>query len=70
MHTGTKRLFGIIPDRDDKGIFRMIFGLHEDLITALPDSFLAFRPLVDVLPSIPFLFFLLAFFWQASVGFR
>merc|ERR1719401_2842851 len=36
----------------------------------LPDEFVAFAPIVDVLPILPFFFFLLAFLWQASVGFR
>mmetsp|Transcript_31720 Transcript_31720/g.91019 ORF Transcript_31720/g.91019 Transcript_31720/m.91019 type:complete len:110 (+) Transcript_31720:81-410(+) len=36
----------------------------------LPDEFVAFAPIVDVLPVLPFFFFLLAFLWQASVGFR
>ena len=30
----------------------------------------AFRPIVDIMPAIPVLFLLLAFVWQASVGFR
>jgi len=36
----------------------------------LPDEFVIFAPIVDVLPLIPVFFFLLAFLWQASVGFR
>mmetsp|Transcript_18739 Transcript_18739/g.36082 ORF Transcript_18739/g.36082 Transcript_18739/m.36082 type:complete len:102 (+) Transcript_18739:82-387(+) len=36
----------------------------------LPEEFVIFAPIVDVLPSIPFFFLLLAFLWQASVGFR
>jgi len=36
----------------------------------LPEAYAPFDPLVDVLPIIPFLFFLLAFVWQASVSFR
>jgi len=40
------------------------------LLSKLPGVFAAFGPLTDVLPVIPILFFLLAFVWQASVGFR
>jgi len=40
------------------------------LLTKLPGAFVAFSPLVDILPSVPVLFLLLAFVWQASVGFR
>merc|ERR1740121_3127331 len=36
----------------------------------LPDEFVMFAPIVDVLPVIPIFFLLLAFLWQASVGFR
>jgi photosystem II PsbK protein len=34
------------------------------------DAYVVFSPVVDVLPSIPIFFLLLAFVWQASVGFR
>jgi photosystem II PsbK protein len=40
------------------------------IISKLPGFFAVFGPLVDVIPVIPVLFFLLAFVWQASVGFR
>eukprot|EP00931_Biecheleriopsis_adriatica_P085696 TRINITY_DN604_c0_g1_i11.p1 TRINITY_DN604_c0_g1~~TRINITY_DN604_c0_g1_i11.p1 ORF type:complete len:101 (+),score=33.24 TRINITY_DN604_c0_g1_i11:176-478(+) len=36
----------------------------------LPEEFVIFAPIVDVLPILPVFFFLLAFLWQASVGFR
>nr|YP_010700328.1 photosystem II protein K [Flexiglena variabilis]WCH63470.1 photosystem II protein K [Flexiglena variabilis] len=36
----------------------------------LPEAYAPFDPLVDSLPIIPILFFLLAFVWQASVKFR
>jgi photosystem II PsbK protein len=36
----------------------------------LPEAYAPFDPIVDVLPIIPLLFFLLAFAWQASVSFR
>jgi photosystem II PsbK protein len=40
------------------------------LLAKLPEAYAAFDPLVDVLPLIPLFFLLLAFVWQASVGFR
>lgn len=40
------------------------------LLSRLPEAYAPFDPLVDVLPIIPLLFFLLAFVWQASVSFR
>jgi photosystem II PsbK protein len=36
----------------------------------LPEAYALFDPIVNVLPTIPVLFLLLAFVWQASVGFR
>ena len=41
-----------------------------DLLAQLLEAYQAFGPLVDILPIIPVLFLLLAFVWQASVGFR
>jgi photosystem II PsbK protein len=40
------------------------------LLAKLPEAYSIFDPLVDVLPIIPVFFFLLAFVWQAAVGFR
>jgi photosystem II PsbK protein len=40
------------------------------LLAKLPEAYSAFSPLVDVLPIIPVFFLLLAFVWQASIGFR
>ncbi len=39
-------------------------------LAELPEAYRAFGPLVDILPIIPLFFLLLAFVWQASVGFR
>lgn len=39
-------------------------------IAKLPEAYLMFKPLIDILPVIPVLFLLLAFVWQAAVGFR
>ncbi|BAQ65100.1 photosystem II reaction center protein K [Geminocystis sp. NIES-3709] len=40
------------------------------LFAQLPEAYELFKPLVDVLPVIPLFFLLLAFVWQAAVGFR
>jgi len=40
------------------------------LLARLPEAYVAFGPIVDVLPIIPVFFLLLAFVWQAAVGFR
>jgi photosystem II PsbK protein len=43
---------------------------HGTPLAQLPEAYQAFGPLVDILPIIPLFFLLLAFVWQASVGFR
>nr|YP_009243823.1 photosystem II protein K [Sporolithon durum]AMK96065.1 photosystem II protein K [Sporolithon durum] len=40
------------------------------VLAKLPEAYAIFRPLVDVLPVIPVFFLLLAFVWQAAIGFR
>ena len=40
------------------------------VLAKLPEAYAAFDPIVNILPVIPVLFFLLAFVWQASVSFR
>lgn len=40
------------------------------VLAKLPEAYAIFRPLVDILPVIPVFFLLLAFVWQASIGFR
>ena len=40
------------------------------LLAKLPEAYRIFDPLVDVLPIIPVFFLLLAFVWQAAVGFK
>lgn len=40
------------------------------LFAKLPEAYSIFDPLVDVLPVIPVFFLLLAFVWQAAVGFK
>ena len=44
--------------------------MNDIFLAKLPEAYAPFSPLVDVLPVIPILFFLLAFVWQASVSFR
>nr|YP_009541026.1 photosystem II 3.9 kDa protein [Lepocinclis playfairiana]AYQ93577.1 photosystem II 3.9 kDa protein [Lepocinclis playfairiana] len=46
-----------------------LFNLEES-IGLLPEAYLPFDPIVDILPIIPLLFLLLAFVWQAAVKFR
>nr|YP_009313126.1 Photosystem II protein K [Dermonema virens]SCW21380.1 Photosystem II protein K [Dermonema virens] len=40
------------------------------VLSKLPEAYAIFRPLVDILPVIPVFFLLLAFVWQAAIGFR
>lgn len=40
------------------------------ILAKLPEAYAIFRPLVDILPVIPVFFLLLAFVWQAAIGFR
>jgi photosystem II PsbK protein len=40
------------------------------LLAKLPEAYQVFDPLVDILPIIPLFFLLLAFVWQAAVGFK
>jgi len=40
------------------------------VLATLPEAYLPFRPIVDILPGVPVLFLLLAFVWQAAVSFR
>ena len=40
------------------------------LLADLPEAYSMFNPLIDVLPLIPLFFLLLAFVWQAAVGFK
>ena len=40
------------------------------LLAKLPEAYQSFGPLIDALPLIPLFFLLLAFVWQAAVGFK
>jgi photosystem II PsbK protein len=48
----------------------LLAGFSHTPLAQLPEAYQAFGPLVDILPIIPLFFLLLAFVWQASVGFR
>lgn len=47
-------------------------ALHSSsfLFAKLPEAYAFLNPIVDVMPVIPVLFFLLALVWQAAVSFR
>lgn len=40
------------------------------LLAKLPEAYAILDPVVDVLPLIPVFFLLLAFVWQAAIGYR
>nr|YP_009379780.1 photosystem II protein K [Callitris rhomboidea]BAX56307.1 photosystem II protein K [Callitris rhomboidea] len=46
------------------------FYLNNLFFSKLPEAYAIFDPIVNVMPIIPLLFFLLAFAWQAAVSFR
>nr|YP_010997752.1 photosystem II subunit K [Oxandra martiana]YP_010997837.1 photosystem II subunit K [Oxandra laurifolia]YP_010997922.1 photosystem II subunit K [Oxandra guianensis]WPF64395.1 photosystem II subunit K [Oxandra martiana]WPF64480.1 photosystem II subunit K [Oxandra laurifolia]WPF64565.1 photosystem II subunit K [Oxandra guianensis] len=48
------------------------FTLHSSsfFFAKLPEAYAFFNPIVDIMPVIPVLFFLLALVWQAAVSFR
>lgn len=47
-----------------------IFYSSSFFFAKLPEAYAFLNPIVDVMPVIPVLFFLLAFVWQAAVSFR
>jgi photosystem II PsbK protein len=50
---------------------RLLNYMTETLLLAkLPEAYAIFKPIIDVAPVIPVFFLLLAFVWQAAVGFR
>ena len=64
-------LVNIISPINFKKLINNIKSVMETLLLGkLPAAYTVFSPIVDVLPVIPVLFLLLAFVWQASVGFR
>ncbi len=62
------------PLASESGFGCVMRGYHQMevamLLANLPEAYSLFDPLVDVLPIIPIFFLLLAFVWQASVGFK
>nr|QFQ40224.1 photosystem II protein K [Medinilla fengii]QFQ43415.1 photosystem II protein K [Medinilla petelotii]QFQ47110.1 photosystem II protein K [Allomorphia sp. Liu 681] len=52
--------------------FHFILYLNSSsfLVVKLPEAYAFLNPIVDIMPVIPLLFFLLAFVWQAAVSFR
>nr|YP_010231198.1 K protein of photosystem II [Nephroselmis pyriformis]QSV37267.1 K protein of photosystem II [Nephroselmis pyriformis] len=51
-------------------VWRISMSTVSILLATLPEAYLPFRPIVDILPAVPVLFLLLAFVWQAAVSFR
>ena len=51
-------------------VLKIIEIMTTILVSKLPEAYAVFSPVVDVLPAIPVFFLLLAFVWQASIGFR
>lgn len=47
-----------------------VFYSSSFFFAKLPEAYAFLNPIVDVMPVIPVLFFLLAFVWQAAVSFR
>nr|YP_009460846.1 photosystem II protein K [Galium aparine]YP_009460930.1 photosystem II protein K [Galium mollugo]YP_010463425.1 photosystem II protein K [Galium spurium]YP_010944881.1 photosystem II protein K [Galium odoratum]YP_010945131.1 photosystem II protein K [Galium verum]AKZ23200.1 photosystem II protein K [Galium aparine]AUT82198.1 photosystem II protein K [Galium aparine]AUT82282.1 photosystem II protein K [Galium mollugo]AUT83533.1 photosystem II protein K [Galium odoratum]UUL70336.1 photosy len=43
---------------------------HNLFFGKLPEAYAFLNPIVDIMPTIPLFFFLLAFVWQAAVSFR
>ena len=48
----------------------LYLNLSSFFLAKLPEAYAFLNPIVDVMPVIPVLFFLLAFVWQAAVSFR
>nr|YP_010036276.1 photosystem II protein K [Cotyledon tomentosa]QQW46818.1 photosystem II protein K [Cotyledon tomentosa]QWX90317.1 photosystem II protein K [Cotyledon tomentosa]WQN00156.1 photosystem II protein K [Cotyledon tomentosa] len=46
-----------------------LYSIHF-VVAKLPEAYAFLNPIVDLMPVIPLLFFLLAFVWQAAVSFR
>nr|ADD30476.1 photosystem II protein K [Phoradendron leucarpum] len=50
--------------------FFSIYSNNYSYFAKLPEAYAFLNQIVDVMPVIPVLFFLLAFLWQAAVSFR
>ena len=51
-------------------LYLEILLMESLLLARLPEAYVIFSPIVDVFPIIPVFFLLLAFVWQAAIGFR
>ena len=51
-------------------LYLEVLTMESLLLARLPEAYVIFSPIVDVFPIIPVFFLLLAFVWQAAVGFR
>ena len=51
-------------------LYLEVLTMESLLLARLPEAYVVFSPIVDVFPVIPVFFLLLAFVWQAAVGFR
>nr|YP_009771066.1 photosystem II protein K [Colophospermum mopane]QIT01768.1 photosystem II protein K [Colophospermum mopane] len=58
-------IFGLVCICINPAIYSSSF-----LFAKLPEAYAFLNPIVDIMPVIPVLFFLLAFVWQAAVSFR
>nr|YP_009477852.1 photosystem II protein K [Betula cordifolia]YP_009542493.1 photosystem II protein K [Betula lenta]YP_009542748.1 photosystem II protein K [Betula populifolia]YP_010212414.1 photosystem II protein K [Betula hainanensis]YP_010570297.1 photosystem II protein K [Betula luminifera]QKY75422.1 photosystem II protein K [Betula alnoides]UFK62081.1 photosystem II protein K [Betula nigra]AVN97999.1 photosystem II protein K [Betula cordifolia]AYU57359.1 photosystem II protein K [Betula lenta]AYU576 len=58
-------IFSLICIRFNSALFSNSF-----FFAKLPEAYSFLNPIVDIMPVIPLLFFLLAFVWQAAVSFR
>nr|YP_009512082.1 photosystem II 3.9 kDa protein [Euglena hiemalis]AXI98044.1 photosystem II 3.9 kDa protein [Euglena hiemalis] len=47
--------------------FMNVYSVYNLVLGLLPEAYAPFKPIIDLLPIIPILFFLLAFVWQAAV---
>nr|YP_009509995.1 photosystem II protein K [Corylus yunnanensis]YP_009559722.1 photosystem II protein K [Corylus wangii]YP_009714845.1 photosystem II protein K [Corylus ferox]AXF46727.1 photosystem II protein K [Corylus yunnanensis]AZV03357.1 photosystem II protein K [Corylus wangii]QGK87401.1 photosystem II protein K [Corylus ferox] len=50
--------------------FHSTLSSNSFFFAKLPEAYAFLNPIVDFMPVIPVLFFLLAFVWQAAVSFR
>jgi len=53
-----------------RNLIQIYLFMETLLLSRLPEAYVVFSPIVDVLPVIPVFFLLLAFVWQAAIGFR
>ncbi|KAL3752797.1 hypothetical protein ACJRO7_000230 [Eucalyptus globulus] len=68
MRKTMKIKMAITPSNFNIGIFTLYSSSF--FLAKLPEAYAFLNPIVDFMPVIPLLFFLLAFVWQAAVSFR